>query len=97
MTTSRRHRFVDLVDGRELVLHVTVDGGVDVEHEGCPVGADVAIELDAYYCPNCGRGGRLSGAWVVDVVEAHRRGVEAPAAPGRAVTPAEARAVEEPF
>ena len=43
---------------------------IGVAHPGCPVIADLAVELDAFWCPACRRGGRVSGAWCADLIRA---------------------------
>jgi len=71
--------FYELVRGGECVLVVPPDGRVSpvpgqakigVAHPGCDAVADLAIELDAFFCPSCKRNGRVSGAWCRDVIEA---------------------------
>jgi len=42
---------------------------IGVAHPGCAAVADLAIELDAFFCPACHRNGRVSGAWCLDVIE----------------------------
>jgi hypothetical protein len=41
---------------------------IGVEHPRCDAVADLAIELDAFFCPACKRNGRVSGAWCADVI-----------------------------
>lgn len=47
---------------------------VGVEHPDCEHLADISVELDAFYCQECRWNGRVSGAWVVDVIEGNRGG-----------------------
>jgi hypothetical protein len=68
------HDFTDPISGSVCVLvnDPTADwwdGGVGVRHPslGCARLADVSPDLDAFYCPDCGWTGRVSGAWVCDV------------------------------
>jgi hypothetical protein len=72
-------RFVDPISGEDVALVVPAGGRVcpspgepkiGVEHPRCDNLADLAIELDAFYCPRCQWNGRISGAWAVDVIEA---------------------------
>ena len=74
-----REAFYELVRGGECTLVVPLDGRVypqagepkiGVEHPDCDAVADLAIELDAFFCPQCKRNGRVSGAWCRDVIEA---------------------------
>jgi hypothetical protein len=68
--------FTDLISRRECVLRVGL--GVDrlrpglpgavVLHGECPTPADVSPDLDCFYCPDCRWNGRISGAWVMDVL-----------------------------
>jgi len=76
-----RARFTDLVELTECVLVVPPGGKVcpgpgqpktGVQHPGCLRIADLAVDMDAFYCPVCGRNGRISGAWAVDVIAAAR-------------------------
>jgi hypothetical protein len=43
---------------------------IGIAHPRCDAVADLAIELDAFFCPACHRNGRVSGAWCADVIEA---------------------------
>jgi len=58
--------FTDLVTSRTCWLE-TYAGRPVVKHPGCPVRAEVSVELDAFYCRFCQWNGRVSGAWVLDV------------------------------
>lgn len=40
-----------------------------VRHGNCPQLADVSPELDAFYCRTCQWNGRISGAWIIDLLE----------------------------
>jgi hypothetical protein len=80
----RREPFTDLVCGATCTLVIPPGGQVypsapgepkiGVEHPGaagepaCIVLADISLGLDAFYCRFCGWNGRISGAWVVDVI-----------------------------
>ena len=76
-SVERRLEFRDHRD-RSCVL-VVPEGGrlfrdgdepqIGVAHPGCDQLADISVELDAAYCPTCQYNGRISGAWVVDVIE----------------------------
>ena len=79
--TEARHAFTDPIGGDECELVVPAGGAVypapgqakiGIGHRGCPGVADLAVELDAWQCRACGRIGRVSGAWCVDVIEAGR-------------------------
>lgn len=70
--------FVDPIRNAPCVLVVPPEGRVypsegeskiGVRHPDCEVLADLAIELDAFHCQSCGRGGRVSGGWAIDVIE----------------------------
>lgn len=67
-----RRSFVDPVKGveRELVVLIgaPVFEALKVEH-GCTDLADVSANLDAWFCPVCHAGGRISGAWAFDVYD----------------------------
>jgi len=40
-----------------------------LHHPGCEQPADVSVDLDSAFCPACGLNVRISGAWVIDVLE----------------------------
>ena len=72
-----RIAFTDPVSGRECALVIPPRGRVcpgpgeakiGIAHPGCDQLADLAIELDAFFCPSCQRNGRVSGAWCADVL-----------------------------
>jgi hypothetical protein len=74
---SDGHRFTDLVSGRTCAVVIgpatdLFDGETGVAHPGCDQLADISINLDAFYCRVCRYSGRVSGAWVVDLLRAHR-------------------------
>lgn len=48
------------------------DPRIGVEHGECARPADLALDLDAFYCPVCQWNGRISGAWAADVIHAAR-------------------------
>lgn len=58
--------FTDPISGHMVTLHVAPTLGV--KHGDCPQRADVSVELDAFYCSFCGWNGRISGAWVMDLL-----------------------------
>ncbi|SRR6266566_3003174 len=73
--------FTDLVSNQRCELVIPPGGRVypgpgepkiGVAHPGCPAVADLAVELDAFWCPACGWNGRVSGAWCVDMIRAGR-------------------------
>jgi hypothetical protein len=81
-----RHAFTDPIGGDECELVIPPGGAVypgpgqaaiGVAHPGCDGVGDLAVELDAWQCRGCGRIGRVSGAWCVDMIRAAR------ALPGR--------------
>lgn len=41
---------------------------IGVRHPDCDELADLALELDAFYCQSCRYNGRISGAWAHDVI-----------------------------
>jgi hypothetical protein len=74
-----RAAFTDPVSNAECELVIPPGGQVypqpggaktGVAHPGCPAIADLAIELDAFWCPACRRSGRVSGAWCTDLIRA---------------------------
>lgn len=74
-----RAAFTDPVRALECELVVPPGGRVyprpggaktGVAHPGCPAVADLAIDLDAFWCPACRWNGRVSGAWCADVIRA---------------------------
>ena len=62
------HVFTDPIRHQECTLIVR-PGWVGIFHPGCSQSADVCIPLDSFYCPSCKYSGRMSGAWVVDLIE----------------------------
>ena len=68
LTSAGRHPFTDLVSGRACALVIT-GGHAGVAHPGCSVLADLALVLDAFYCPACKWNGRVSGAWCADLIQ----------------------------
>lgn len=65
--------FVDPIHADARVhLVIGTDGLRGVGHPDCDQLADVSLELDAFYCSACRWNGRVSGAWVVDQLEAAR-------------------------
>lgn len=55
--------FTDPISGEECALVIPAGGRPGIAHPRCPALADLAVELDAFYCPACGWNGRVSGAW----------------------------------
>lgn len=72
-SSVKRHAFSDpLHPGRNVALLIDrtkpfYKGGAGVEHPDCDQLADVAVHLDAFYCPTCRWNGRITGGWVVDM------------------------------
>jgi len=80
------HHFIDPVSGAACELVIPADGSgalypsadgagkIGVRHPGCQVLADIAVELDAFYCPppGCGYSGRISGVQVLDMMRETR-------------------------
>lgn len=50
-----------------LVIPVTASRMVTVLHPHCSNGADISPDLDAFFCPDCGYNGRISGKFVYDM------------------------------
>ena len=48
---------------------------IGISHGGCGTLADLCAELDAFWCPDCHRNGRVSGAWAHDQIKAMRLGL----------------------
>ena len=72
-----RAAFTDPASNAECALVIPPGGRVyprpgeaktGVAHPGCPAIADLAIGLDAFWCPKCGWNGRISGAWAGDMI-----------------------------
>ena len=81
MTAPVRAAFTDGARAAECTLVIPPAGRVypaadepkiGVEHPGCPAVADLALELDAFWCPLCRWNGRISGAWAADLIAAAR-------------------------
>jgi hypothetical protein len=77
MPGAVRRAFTDVVSNRECVLVIPPDGRIypqpgqakiGIAHPGCETLADLAIELDAFWCPAGLWNGRISGAWCYDVI-----------------------------
>lgn len=66
MSGATGNEFWEPISGRYCELRTNPLG---VAHPDCPELADVVIHLDAFYCATCKRSGRISGAWVADVVQ----------------------------
>lgn len=70
--------FIDPIRGQRCVL-VVPEGSrifpspgepkIGIEHPNCDQLADVSPDLDCFYCQTCQWNGRVSGAWVFDVIE----------------------------
>jgi hypothetical protein len=73
MPESVSRCFTDPISGRHLVLRFG-ERAAGVEHPGCAHLADVSPELDAFFCSACHWNGRISGAWFMDQMAAHRDG-----------------------
>lgn len=41
---------------------------IGVAHPGCAALADLCVELDAFWCGECGWNGRVPGGWCIDVI-----------------------------
>lgn len=51
----------------ELVIDESLLGEHGVEHPGCNELASIRPDLDAFLCTTCGYGGRIHGAWVIEL------------------------------
>lgn len=79
---TTRTAFTDPITGATVWLIVPPGGAIfpargqakiGVEHPGCHRLADLVPHADAFYCPPCRWNGRVSGAWVADLIDqAHR-------------------------
>jgi hypothetical protein len=78
---TRRAAFTDEATGGTCELVIPSGGSahpndrqgqIGIAHPGCPQLADLAIELDAFYCRRCQRNGRISGAWCADIIRSAR-------------------------
>jgi hypothetical protein len=70
--------FIDPISRRVCTLVAPPDGRIfpsgddpkiGIIHPDCDQLADVSPDLDCFYCETCQWNGRVSGAWVVDVIE----------------------------
>jgi hypothetical protein len=68
LTGGTRHPFIDPIAYQRVTL--CLDDPIGVEHPGCDSRADVTAELDCFYCTDCGRNGRISGAWFAELLQA---------------------------
>ena len=81
-----RVAFTDLVRMAQCTLVIPPGGQVHpaapghpkigVAHPGCIRVADLALELDAFFCPLCQWNGRVSGAWCAGQIRAARAAVD---------------------
>lgn len=71
------HVFLDPISDRFAALVLPPGGRVypvpgepkiGVAHPNCDHLADVSVDLDCFYCPVCRWNGRISGAWVDDLL-----------------------------
>ena len=69
MATNYQCEFTDALNGNTCALILL--NGIEpfVRHPGCDAYADVSLHLDAFYCVECHYNGRVSGAWVQEVME----------------------------
>jgi len=66
-----REPFTDDVGGGWCELVVPAgEAKIGIAHPRCDTLADLAIDLDAFFCADCHRNGRISGAWAADVIKA---------------------------
>lgn len=70
---SAAFAFVDPISKRECDLVLIHGEPPTVSHPDCDERADVSIEGDAFYCVKCRMSGRISGYWVVDMIDRHMR------------------------
>ena len=68
---SQPMTFRDPITGLKCELIAIPETGV--AHPRCTTLADLCIELDAFYCPDCRMNGRISGAWAMKLVEIAQR------------------------
>jgi hypothetical protein len=61
--TAEPMTFTDPISEQRCELVLTPEVGV--KHPGCNTLADLVAHLDAFYCPQCGMNGRISGAWAM--------------------------------
>lgn len=81
--TITREPFTDPARNEQCELVIPAGGRVHpindepkigVAHPDCDEIADLALDLDAFFCPACKRNGRISGAWAclrIEAVKAH--------------------------
>lgn len=83
--------FDDPISGQSCLLVIPAGGEVfpqdgepkiGVLHPRCATTADLAVELDAFWCPACHWNGRISGQWAVDMIEQALAPAPASPAPG---------------
>lgn len=79
--TITREPFTDPVSKRRCLLVIPPAGKIfpaegepktGVAHPGCTELADLSLDLDAFFCPECKLSGRISGAWALDRIKAVR-------------------------
>lgn len=68
MATYPAYEFTEWVTGETCYVVINGEKGPIVQHRGCPQMAPVTMELDAFYCTKCRFNGRISGAWVADLI-----------------------------
>jgi hypothetical protein len=58
--------FVDPTSGETCYLVFRPGTVPGVSHLDCDQLGDVSVAYDAWYCPPCGKQGRVSGAWCIN-------------------------------
>lgn len=71
-TAAASYPFTDPVTGGKVTVHFGDTAGV--EHPNCDYRAEVVPDLDAFFCRHCGRNGRISGVWFLELLDQHPTG-----------------------
>ena len=75
--TARELPFIDPISGKRCFLVIPAGGHcypaigqpkIGIRHPRCVILADLAAELDAFWCRNCHWNGRISGQWAMDKI-----------------------------
>ena len=72
MASYRGIEFIDPISDQLCYLLLRAGDLPTVDHPECTKLADVSMALDAFYCLKCGLNGRISGAWVHELITAGR-------------------------
>jgi len=68
MASAADLTFIDPISGATCEIIIEPGKPPKVKHPGCVVLADIALDLDAFYCRFCHMNGRVPGAWVISLL-----------------------------